>query len=217
MRIVYLTVRKASRTTNYTAYIPTIGILIFFGLFIYASTLYPGGSQANLDYIAYDWANNYWCNLMNEFAMNEQPNPARPVAIIAMVILCSSIMFFFIQFSQKVAETSFWRNSIKWGGILSMLTAMFMFSQFHDLMTIISSILGVLAVIGIIWHVYKSGWTLFKITGGLCIILLGVNNYIYYSEAYIEYLPIVQKITFLVVLMWIAGLNITLNKPDSSQ
>ncbi|MDG1334146.1 MAG: hypothetical protein P8P74_17570 [Crocinitomicaceae bacterium] len=199
------------KISGYISYFPTMGILLFFALFAYSSTLYPGGSQADVNSVGYDWMNNYWCNLMNEYAMNEELNPARSFAITAMILLCSSLMLFFIQFSIKIARNTFWRNAIKWGGMLSMIFAAFMFSEFHDLMTTLSSIFGVLVVIGIIWEIYKSRLTGFKITGVACILLLGINNYIYYSEVYIEYLPIIQKVMFIVVLFWIVGLNFAMN------
>ena len=40
------------------AYLPIIGILLFWVLFIYAATLYPGGSQADSNSVGYDWVNN---------------------------------------------------------------------------------------------------------------------------------------------------------------
>ncbi|MGB5430515.1 MAG: hypothetical protein WBM94_12640, partial [Eudoraea sp.] len=60
--------------------LPTVGILIFIGLYIYAASLYPGGSQLDSNSLGFDWMNNYWCNLMNENGMNGLENPARPFA-----------------------------------------------------------------------------------------------------------------------------------------
>lgn len=202
---------KYSSFIQATNYIPTIGICLFLLLFVYSSTLYPGGSQADVHSVGYDWVNNYWCNLINTHAMNEEVNPAHPIAIAAMIVLCSSLMVFFIQFSKKVSTTRFWRNTIKWGGVFSMLFATCMFTAYHDLMTTLSSSFGVLVVIGMIWEVYKSRLLLFQITGILCILLLAINNYIYYSTVYLEYLPLIQKLTFVIVLGWVVGLNIKIH------
>ena len=187
--------------------IPLIGILCFLGLYIYSSTLYPGGSQVDLHSVGFDWVHNYWCNLLNKKGMNGLPNPARPFSILAMVILCISLMVFFIQFAETYTERKLSKRLIKVSGILSMLFALFIFTKYHDLMTIISSIFGLFVVIGIIRAIYKSELARFKISGLLCILLLGVNNYIYYTENYIEALPLLQKITFAFVLAWIIGLN----------
>jgi hypothetical protein len=148
---------------------------------------------------------------MNENGMNGQINPARTYAITAMVILCISLALFFVQFAQKFAQNRFWKLAIKIFGILTMAFAILIFTKYHDLMTTISSIFGAFVVIGIIWEVYRSNLNLFKIGGIVCVILLGLNNYIYYSENGIEYLPLIQKITFAIVLIWIIGLNYKLN------
>ena len=192
--------------------IPVIGIAIFVGLYIFSSTLYPGGSQANLNSEGFDWINNYWCNLMNEKGMNGQPNPAKPYSIIAMIILCLSLMFFFIQFAQIYSKSKIWKRIIKTSGIISMSFAILIFTKYHDLMTTLSSIFGLFVVIGIIREIYKSKLSIYKITGVICILILGLNNYIYYTQQFIEVLPLLQKITFAIVLLWIIGLNFEMNK-----
>lgn len=92
-----------------------------------------------------------------------------------------------------------------------MVFAMLIFTKYHDWMTIISSFFGLFTVIGIIRTIYKSELTTYKIVGGLCLLLLGLNNYIYYSLNGIEFLPLIQKITFAVVLFWVAGLSYQMN------
>ena len=190
--------------------IPTIGIIVFIALYFYSSTLYPGGSQADLNSEGFDWLNNYWCNLMNEKGMNGQQNPARPFAISAMIILCFSLMVFFIRFAEASIENVHWRRVVKIGGVLSMISAILMFTQYHDLMTMISSFFGLFVVVGIIREVYRSELIIYKIVGVICLLLLGINNYIYYSGQFIEWLPLIQKTTLLLVLIWIIGLNDTL-------
>lgn len=200
-----------------TGILPTIGILIFVGLYVYSANLYPGGSQANPNSVGFDWINNYWCNLMNENGMNGQINPARTYAITAMVILCVSLALFFVQFAQNFAKNRFWKLIIKIFGILTMAIAGLIFTKYHDLMTTVSSIFGVFVVIGIIWEVYKSNLNLFKFGGIVCLILLVLNNYIYYSGYGTSYLPFIQKITFAIVLIWITGLNYKLNKQNANK
>ena len=192
--------------------IPLIGILCFIGLYIYSSSLYPGGSQADVNHLGFDWVHNYWCNLMNEEGMNGQANPARPFSILAMTILCFSLMVFFIQFSREVVTKRFWKLTIQLSGVISMIFATLIFTKYHDLMTTLSSIFGLLVVIGIIREVYKSEMRTYKISGIFCILLLALNNYIYYSEQFIEHLPLIQKVTFAFVLIWIIGLNYKLTK-----
>ena len=181
---------------------------MFGALYVYAASLYPGGSQASLTSIGYDWANNYWCNLLNDQGMNGLDNPAQPFAIGAMIILCLSLLHFFFLFANGFEMPEKWRTIIKASGVLSMVSATLIATEYHDLMTTVSSIFGILVVAGIIKAVYSSDMTVFKWSGFICILLLLVNNYIYYTNVFLDYLPLIQKATFVLVLLWIAGLNV---------
>ncbi len=192
--------------------IPIGGIFSFVILYYYSSKLYPGGSQINLESVGYDWINNYWCNLMSKNGINGQINSGRPFAIFAMIVLCFSVSIFFYQFAETLTQSERWKKMIKTTGILSMIFATLMFTDYHDLMIILSSLFGLIAVIGIIKEIYSSKLINYKITGVICMILLGINNIIYYSTKLIEWLPLIQKITFLTVLIWILGMNNEIRK-----
>jgi len=202
--------RMSSKTTNIHQFItsfPFVGILCFVLLYIYSSTLYPGGSQADLTSAGFDWVNNYWCNLMNVEGMNGVHNPARPFAIVAMCLLCLGLMVFFIQFASAFSRSKLWRLTIKVGAILSMSLAMLIFTPYHDTMTLLSSLFGLFVVVGVLVSLYKSDLLFYKISSVLCILLMGLNNCIYYSNHWIEALPLIQKITFATVLVWVVGLH----------
>ena len=79
-------------------------------------------------------------------------------------------------------------------------------------MTLLSSFFGLFAVIGIIVEIYKSELHFYKLTGVLCIAILAINNIIYYTEWGIYFLPLIQKISFVVVLAWVGGLTIEMRK-----
>lgn len=194
------------------AYAPSVGIVVFVVLYVFAATLYPGGSQADINHIGFDWVHNYWCNLTNELAINGVPNPARPYAMVAMMILCCSLTIFFIQFARQFAQQRFWQLTIQISGVISMLFTVLIFTKYHNIMIGLSSIFGLFVLIGIIVELYKSNWLLFKWAGLISIFLLGLNNYIYYSDCGIEYLPLLQKLTFAYILLLVVGLNCKLAK-----
>ena len=195
-------------TKHFLRLLPTFGILVFVGFYIYSTTLYPGGSQADLNSIGFDWQNNFWCNLMSKTAMNGAENPASPVALTGMVILCTSMTIFFFQFANYFVREKVWQMTIKISGALAMFSAVFIFTMYHDIMTSVLSICGVLVIIGIIRALHKNNMSFFKISGIICMTLLALNNYFYYHENLIKYLPIVQKIGFILILSWTIGLNL---------
>lgn len=193
-------------------WLPTICIFLFAVIYYYSSTLYPGGSQADLTTPGFDWVHNYWSDLMNETGRNEQPNPAEPFAITAMVMMCLGLMIFFIQFAAKFTKHRVWRYLIQISGTLAMIFAILTFTPYHALMIALSSFFGLFVLVGIIREVYNSDMMLMKIGGVISVLLLIINNYIYFSRNFVELLPLLQKITFAFVLIWFIGLNAELVK-----
>ena len=134
-------------TQSFIRLLPTWGIMFFIGLYYYATTLYPGGSQADENSVGFDWGNNLWCNLMSEEALNGLENPASPVALFGMVVLCSSMTLFFFLFANYFEKDRNWNVIIKAAGALAMLSAVFIFTKYHDVMTTILSVCGVVGII----------------------------------------------------------------------
>jgi hypothetical protein len=192
--------------------LPTLGIFIFIGLYVYSASLYPGGSQADINSVGFDWANNFWCNLMRENGLNGQKNLAKPVSIFGLIVLTSSMTLFFFQFANHLVKNSTWKMIIKISGTLAMLSANFIFTIYHDVMTTILSVFGALVLIGLIRTIHKRHMTFFKISGIICIILVAINNLMYYNEDLIKFLPIIQKFNFISILAWTVGLNFKIKK-----
>ena len=196
------------KSKDFVRLLPTAGILIFIGLYIYAASLYPGGSQAEPNAVGFDWFKNLWCNLMRENAINGEENPARPVSLAAIAILCSSMTLFFFQFARYFVKSKAWKIYIKITGVLAMGSAIFIFTEYHDLMTTILSISGLFGIIGILRALHINKMTFFKVSGILCLVLIGLNNLFYYNEDFMVYLPIIQQINFVLILSWTIGLNL---------
>ncbi len=197
--------------------LPSIGILVFIGIYIYASQLYPGGSIADVNSIGFDWRNNHWCNLMRESGLNGIQNQARPIAIAGISILCLSMIVFFIQFANHFEKSRTWNIAIKISGALAMLSATFIFTKYHDVMTTILSISGTIVIIGMIRALHNNQLTIFKVIGIFCILIIGLNNFFYYSEDLTQYSPIVQKCAFVLILSWTVGLNLKINNKNVLQ
>ncbi|MBO0329827.1 hypothetical protein [[Muricauda] lutisoli] len=193
-------------------FLPTIGILVFIGIYIYASKLYPGGSLTDINSAGFDWLNNHWCNLMRESGLNGIQNRARPVAIAGITILCSSMIIFFFQFANHFEKSRSWKTIIRISGTLAMLSASFIFTKYHDIMTTILSVFGTLVIIGMLRALHKNQLTFLMVMGVFCIIIVGLNNFFYYNENLTQYSPIIQKIAFILILSWTVCLNLTINK-----
>lgn len=191
--------------------IPIFGTLLFVVLYVVATLLYPGGSQVDKNAVGFSWANNYWCNLINENAINGQHNPAKPVAITGMFILCLTLTFFWFLFPRHININSRLKLVIQTTGTLAMTIAFFLFTNInHDLITNLASILGLIATVGVFVGLYKAKWLRLFTFGLLNILLVVVNNYVYYTKGLIIYLPVIQKISFAAFLIWICCIDINL-------
>ena len=91
-----------------------------------------------------------------------------------------------------------------------MSIGMFLFTSLHDYIINIASLFGLIALTGTFIGLKKMRWTKLFWMGIFIVILIGLNNFLYYKNGLIFYLPIVQKITFLYFLLWVCLISINL-------
>ena len=138
----------AAKLKSFFSLSPVIGILTFVGLYLVATLYYPGGSQADLHSLGFSWANNYWCNLLNENAMNGMANPARPIAITAMIVLCLSLIIFWYYFPKQVGFEKAARLAIQISAAVSMILVILIFTNLHDSLITAASLIGIIPLTG---------------------------------------------------------------------
>lgn len=192
---------------------PIWGAASFAILYFVATFYYPGGSEFDKNYIGFSWKDNYWCNLLNDKAINGQTNSAQPIALIAMFILCLTLTSFWLQFPKYTNLDKGYNWMIQICGTLAMIIGFLLFTKFdHDIITNLASIFGLIATIGTFIGLYKNKWRTLFYFGIVNIILIITNNILYYSKELISYLPVVQKITFATFLFWICCIDIKIYK-----
>jgi hypothetical protein len=192
--------------------LPLLGILIFFILYVLSTLLYPGGSQADKNTISFSWVHNYWCNLLNEFAMNGEVNPARPFAMTGMFVLCATLPVFCYLFATNFNFSQSAARLITFSGIAAMTISMFLFTGFHNIVISVAGVFGLIALKGTYVGLYKNKSYQLFVMGLFNLFLITVNNILYYSPGLLKYLPVVQKITFLSFLTWICLIDIFMLK-----
>lgn len=189
------------------------GIIISMSLILIATIYYPGGSQFDSTSIGYSWANNYISNLFSEKALNGANNTARFWAIGGMFFLSLSLAIFFAEFSKKISSKNA-AHVIKYSGSVGMLFTLLIVTPWHDTMITIASTMFLVSMFYITIFVFKSRLPLFKL---LCVIYLLVfygTLYLYGSGDFREYLPITQKVLFVMTIVLILGLHFFTKKED---
>lgn len=192
---------------TYWVLAPLMGIGAFIQLYLVATLLYPGGSQANPQSIGFSWLHNYWCNLFNVEAINGQLNPARPVALLAMLILCVSLAMLWYILPNLFAFNRISSKIIQGTGLLSMLLAGLIFTPYHDLFINLAGLLGLITLLYTFSGLYQGQYKNLFWLGCSCLALMGLNNYIYYTRDQLYWLPSLQKLTFALFLSWVSLLN----------
>jgi len=192
---------KASR------FFPIIGIFAYVVLYIVAAEIYPGGSRVYPDAVGFDWNHNYWCHLIGDNSINGHDNIAQPYATAGMFILGFSLSFFFYQFPRYFKIKPPWSSIVPISGIAGSFFSMLIMSDYHDLTAVLAAIFGAISIIGIFFGLRNTGLVYFIWTGVVCVLLIALNGYIYFSENFIQWLPVIQKITFAAVLLWVVCLN----------
>jgi hypothetical protein len=188
---------------NIKSFISTLGIILFVLLYIIATLYYPGGSYVDKKSSGFSWQNNYWCNLLNSKAINGETNTAQPIALFAMLVLCFTLTYFWLRFPKFTMLNKVFKIAIQVFGTLAMTGGLLLFTNIdHDLITNLTSFFGIIATAGTVSGLYKNGWTTLFYFGGLNILLVLANNFLYYNNELILYLPLVQKITFVTFLIW---------------
>jgi hypothetical protein len=199
---------------------PLFGIILFLVLFVTATKYYPGGSQADHYAAGFSWINNYWCNLLNENAINGQANIARPIAMLASGALALSLVIFWIIFSIYCGFTPMARLVVQASGIISMVLVMFLFSSYHDMMVNLATAAGLIPLTATFIGLYRLRWKMLYRMGLLSLILVVLNNVLYYGDM-LRFLPMIQKFSFLYFLSWfgfiIIKMNAGIERQDNAQ
>lgn len=189
-------------------YLPMVGIAVFIALYFWAALLYPGGSPFDPSTAGFSFKHNFWCHLLYEDAFNGQANVSRPVAISGMLVLCLSILSFFLLFPKYFKASLRMNLFIRLNAIICIGCCFFISSKAHDLFTTLACIAGALSLIGVVLVLKSRQLTYLVLIGVLGLLLMMLNIYMYFSGVGFEWLPVIQKITFLTVLGWMVLTNL---------
>lgn len=199
--------RSPQHSLSQLPLLPLLGIGIFIGLYGWATVLYPGGSNADHNAMGFNWLTNYWCDLTGATGKNGQHNPAEPVATTAMIVLCVSLAVFWITLPRLFSQPRRQQILMRYPGVTAMLVAPFVASAYHDTAINLTGILALPPLLLTLLGLYQGHHFRLLAAGGICLLLVLVNNIIYHVPWHLDWLPVVQKITFLAVLGWIGAIS----------
>ncbi|HUR10539.1 MAG TPA: hypothetical protein VM012_04185 [Flavitalea sp.] len=195
--------------------LPVAGLICFVFVYYGATLIYPGGNYLDKTSAGFNWEENYWCNLLDVTALNGRPNAARPVAIFAMFLLCFSLGVFWFEFPKYAGLNRKSRLVIQYSWVMAVSIALLLITGLHDVIINISGAFVLIALIGTLAGLYRLKYRFLFWWCILNCLLIGLNNYIYYTGWGMSFLPVVQKLTFLFCVVFVMVVCITLNRASN--
>ena len=180
-------------------------------LIFIATSLYPGGSPNDISSHGFSWQHNYLCNLFDKNAINGQQNSSRIYAIAGIFSMCLSLFVFFYQTSLKLSKQS-GQKIVRYTGCFGMLIAFFAVSPMHDAAINISNILCLISIFYILVFLFRTKQKPLLWLSVLLMLVSYITIYIYYSGYHITYLPLMQKLTFIVLITWALAINYSIKQ-----
>jgi hypothetical protein len=189
---------------------PLAGIALFVLLYLLAAGAYPGGSYANPEQEGFSYRHNYLCDLLDEEAINGELNTSRHFARWSLGILCASLLVLWYQIPQIFDISSKRIYFIRFSGILALGTLVFLSDGTHDRIVWIAGAFGVLALIICTLELYWAGYRVLYMLSVLNLLIFLLNYYIYETGIFLKALPMIQKLTFVLFLLWFVLLDLAL-------
>ncbi|WP_282055377.1 hypothetical protein [Maribacter luteus] len=189
---------------------PLIGIGVFVICYVLATLNYPGGNWSSPDHESFSIWHNYLCDLLDSQAINGEENSARPYAISALLALCLGLFTLWIRLPALFIRKSPNLRVMKVSGLLALATIFFLALGSHDTIVRIAGFFGVIAFTSTLIELFKAGYGKIFFLGLICLFVFLTNYFIYESGRYISWLPVIQKITFVLYIIWFIGLDLML-------
>lgn len=205
-----------SRTDMLKKNLIALTILLSVSCLLIATLVYPGASEVDKSSIGFDWVSNYISNLFMAKALNGVDSSSRLWAIPGMFFLAVSFGLFYYDFSKKIISKAA-KNMIRYAGISSMVFGFLAVTPYHNLMITIADVLSLVSIFYITVFVFKTKLNFHKILCCICLLDLYFLTYIYYSGTLLNILPVMQKVNFVVTIIWMLSLQYFTTTDDFKQ
>ena len=191
------------RILNKVPYFPFIGLPAYVVFTVWAGLKYPGGSINDPNASGFSYFNNFFCDLMVDTTENGIKNPARPIAMIGHIFLSVSMIIFFAIVPEIFKVKNFVTRSIQVFGVISMVFFIFFYTKQHDTLVWYTGVSGTLASLFLLYEIFKfNNKGLISIT--FLALILSIFNFVSFVSGFcIDWLPFIQKFSFLIDAIWV--------------
>ena len=172
---------------------PLAGVLSGTALLGFAAAWYPGG---------YRWSEHTISALFQPATPTGLVNPARPLAVLGVLLTMSGIAFLFHLLSNQT-RSPFSRGAIQISGIASTAFATLTVMLLHDLMVGLALMSFVVALGALLQMLYtERALNLFALGVLFVAVELG-TAVLYFGQIFLELLPFGQKAALILIGVWL--------------
>jgi hypothetical protein len=182
-------------------------VVIFVALYCLAALLYPGGTRVEPARRGFSFCDNYWCDLLDATTYGGLPNPARPIALAAMMVLCAGLGVLWWATPVLFPAGSPRGRVVRVAGIGCVLLVPWVGSSFHDLAIDLAGLLGVVAFVATVTAATARPARSLVADG--CVLALAAANFAMWQTGFgLRFLPFIQKLAFAAFLAWVLLLSL---------
>lgn len=205
-------VRRTCRLLSWL--LPLASVVYFVALYSLAAFVYPGGARNEPARRGFSFIDNYWCDLLDATTYGGLENPARPIALAAMIGLCAGLSVLWWSTPVLFAKGSRRGHLVRAAGIGCATLVPWVGSSFHDLAIDAAGLLGAVAFVATVTS--PGARTLGGVRSTLAewiVLALAVLNYLVWQTGFgLQFLPFLQKLAFAAFLIWVVWLSLRVRR-----
>ncbi len=191
---------------SFIRWLPIVGVIAALAMLAIANFLYAGDVH---------WTRVTVSLLCAQNLPDGAPNPGRGLPIVALLLLCASMSLLF-ELISRLADVKSLRKTIQIGGIGSMVYALLTATPMHNLMVNIALAFFLVAMIAIVYMIYREQQYTLAMAGIACILLKLGSVSLYYTNTYTEVWGVLQKLSFILTTTWLFAV-LLMAKPKTNR
>ncbi len=177
-------------------------MIAFVALHASAAWLYPGGTRSDPGRVGISFADNYWCDLLDATTYGGRHNPARPVAVLAMLALCAGLAVLWWSVPALFPRARRRGFAVRVLGLASGAITPLVATPAHDLAIEVAGCLGVAGFVTTFSALGSTGGRALELVAWFALATATSNFVIWRTGIGLGWLPLVQKAAFASFLAW---------------
>jgi hypothetical protein len=194
---------RSGRLFRLMSWIPAFSVGAFAGLYALSARLYPGGTKDDPSRVGFSPADNYWCDLLDATTYGGRPNPSRPIALAATIVLCAGLSVLWWTVPALFQDARRRGRLVRYAGLASAAVTPLVGTPLHDWAIDAAGLLGVVAFGATLSAMRNQGGRASSVLAALTLLLAVANFIVWQTGAGLLVLPLIQKVAFASFLLWV--------------